>query len=175
MTKNINKNIGVLGGTFDPPHEGHIKISKEAKNKFYLYKVFWAVTKKNPFKGKTSLTLKERINYSKKINLKNKFIKVDCYENKIQSNRTINLIKYFKNKFKKSEIFFIMGADNLINFHKWKSWEKITDNCQILVFDRNGYKRKSLKSVSFKKLNKKGLEFINFKKINISSSKLRKI
>ena len=68
-----------------------------------------------------------------------------------------------------------MGADNLITFHKWKSWKKIAYISEILVFDRNGYKKKSLKSISYKKFNKKGLKFINFKKINISSSKLRKI
>ncbi len=164
-----------MGGTFDPPHKGHIKISKEAKIKFNLSKIFWAVTKKNPFKKKTSLSLKERIKFSKKINLKNKYIIVDCYENKIKSNKTIDLIKYFKKKFKNSKIFFIMGADNLIDFHKWEKWEKIALACKILVFDRNGYKSKSFKSISFKKFNKKGLEFINFKKVNISSSKLRKI
>ena len=68
-----------------------------------------------------------------------------------------------------------MGADNLINFHKWHKWEQISSKCNILVFDRNKYKAKSLKSIAFKKYNKKGLKFINFKKINISSSQLRKI
>ena len=100
---------------------------------------------------------------------------MNCYESKIKSKRTIDLIKYFNDRNKKTKIFFLMGADNLISFHKWKNWRNISKICQILVFDRNGYKAKSLKSVTFKKLNKKGLEFINFKKINISSSKLRKI
>ena len=68
-----------------------------------------------------------------------------------------------------------MGADNLINFHKWYKWEQISSKCNILVFDRTNYKSKSLKSVAFKKLNKKKLKFVKFKKINISSSKLRKI
>jgi len=68
-----------------------------------------------------------------------------------------------------------MGADNLINFHKWYKWKEISSKCNILVFDRKGYKSKSLKSITFKKFNKKGLEFINFKKVNISSSQLRKI
>ncbi len=142
MKKANSKNIGILGGTFDPPHKGHIKISLEAKKKFYLSKIYWAVTKKNPFKEETVLTLKQRINYSKKINIKNQFIKVDCYEKKINSNKTIDLIKYFKRKYKTSKIYFIMGADNLVNFHKWKSWKKITNISEILVFDRNGYKKK---------------------------------
>ncbi len=169
------KKIGILGGTFDPAHKGHIKISKEAKKRFGIEKIIWAITKKNPYKNKSSLSLKERIKYAKEINLKNKFIKVNFYENIIKSNRTIDLIRYLKKKNKNAEIYFIMGADNLINFHKWKNSRLISSICNILVFDRKGYKAKSLKSLSFKKYSKKGLEFIKFKKVNISSSQLRKI
>ena len=164
-----------MGGTFDPAHLGHIKISKEAKKKFKLEKVYWAVTNKNPFKSKSKKSLNDRINYAKKINKKNKFISIKCYENKINSNRTIDLIKYFKKKNNKKKIYFIMGADNLINLHKWEKWSQLTKLCEILVFDRTKYKSKSLKSKSYKKLANKGLKFINFKKVNISSSKLRKI
>ena len=174
--KKIKKNkIGILGGTFDPAHIGHIKISNEAKKKFHLNKVFWVITKKNPFKKKSFLNLKKRINYAKKINVNNKFIKIYFFEDKIKSNKTIDLMKFLKNRYKKTEFFFIMGADNLINFHKWKEWNKIAEISKILVFNRSNYKSKSLKSISFKKLNKKRLQFINFKKVNISSSQLRKI
>jgi len=174
--KKIKKNkIGILGGTFDPAHIGHIKISKEAKKKIHLNKVFWVITKKNPFKKKSFFSLKKRINYAKKINVNNKFIKIYFFEDKIKSNKTIDLMKFLKNRYKKSEFFFIMGADNLINFHKWKKWNKIAEISKILVFNRLNYKSKSLKSISFKKLNKKRLQFINFKKVNISSSQLRKI
>ena len=68
-----------------------------------------------------------------------------------------------------------MGADNLINFHRWHKWKSISQKCNILVFDRLGYKSKSLKSIAFKQLKQKNLKFVNFKKVNISSSKLRKI
>ncbi len=166
--------MGILGGSFDPAHIGHIKISKIARKKYSLNKIIWAITKKNPFKKKSSKSLKERMDYAKKINIKNKFIKVEFFESKINSNKTIDLINYLKKKNYKN-IFFIMGADNLVKFHKWHKWKEISSNCNILVFDRNGYKSKSLKSVAFKKFNKKGLEFINFKKVNISSSQLRKI
>ena len=173
--KNITEKIGILGGTFDPAHKGHIKISKEAKKKFHLKRVYWAVTKKNPFKNKSTKDLSERVNYAKKINLNNRFISVKCYEDKIKSNRTIDLIKYFKKKNKNKKIYFIMGADNLIHLHKWEKWRLLTKLCEILVFDRTRYKTKSLKSKSYRKLANKGLRFINFKKVNISSSKLRKI
>ena len=105
---------------------------------------------------------------------KNDYIKIRFYEKKINSNRTIDLIEYLT-KEKKSEIYFIMGADNLINFHKWYKWKSIIKKCNILVFDRQGYKAKSLNSVTFNKVNNKNLTFIKFKKVNISSSQLRKI
>ena len=68
-----------------------------------------------------------------------------------------------------------MGADNLINFHKWHRWKEISKKCNIIVFDRHGYKKKSLNSKTYKSLNKEKLKFINFNKVNISSSQLRKI
>ena len=68
-----------------------------------------------------------------------------------------------------------MGADNLINFHKWHKSKLISQKCNILVFDRHGYKKNSLKSKTFKQLSKANLEFIKFNKVNISSSQLRKI
>ena len=166
--------IGVLGGSFDPAHKGHLALSKESMKRFKLKKIIWAVTKKNPFKKASKMHLSNRIKYCKKIVGKNKFIKVKFYENLIKSNKTIDLIKYLS-KNKKIEIFFLMGADNLISFHKWHKWKTISQKCNIVVFDRLGYKKKSLNSKTFKSLSKKNLEFIEFDKVNISSSQLRKI
>ncbi len=92
---------------------------------------------------------------------------------KINSNKTINLIKYLKSKNKKKEIYFLLGADNLLNFHKWDNWKKIPKICKIVVFDRNGFKTKAKKSLAYKFVKKKGLIYIDFKKVNISSSKIR--
>ena len=175
MKKNYKKKIGILGGSFDPAHKGHIKISIEAKKKFKINKIIWAVTKKNPFKPKSYFTLKKRIALSKKITKKHSFISVKFYEDKIKSNKTIDLINYLNKKNNRTEMFLLMGADNLISFHKWHRWKAISSKCNILVFDRTNYKSKSLKSVAFKKLNNKKIKFIKFKKVNISSSKLRKI
>ena len=175
LFKKNYKKIGILGGTFDPAHIGHIKISREAKKKVKLDYIIWAITKKNPFKNESSLSLKSRINFAKKITKKERFIKIEFYENKIKSNKTIDLINHFKKINKKLDIYFIMGADNLINFHRWHKWKSISQKCNILVFDRQDYRAKSLKSITFKRLNEKNLKYIKFKKVNISSSQLRKI
>jgi len=178
LQKLYNKNhkkIGILGGTFDPAHKGHLEISKQAKKKYKLNYVIWAITKKNPFKKKSNTKLITRIKFAKKIIGLNKFIKIRFYEKKTKSNKTIDLIRYIKRKNTISDLYFIMGADNLINFHRWHKWKSISQKCNIIVFDRMGYKTKSLKSIAFKRLNQKNLEFIKFKKVNISSSQLRKI
>jgi nicotinate-nucleotide adenylyltransferase len=172
--KNEKMKIGILGGTFDPAHKGHLEISKQAKKRFELKNIVWAITKKNPFKNKSKSNLRKRIKFAKKLVGKNDYIKVKFYEEKIGSNRTVDLIKHLS-KEKKNEIYFIMGADNLINFHKWYKWKSIIKKCNILVFDRQGYKAKSLKSVTFTGTNKKSLTFVNFNKVNISSSQLRKV
>ena len=166
--------IGILGGTFDPAHKGHLEISRQAKKRFGLKNIVWAITKKNPFKNESKSNLRSRMKFAKKIISKNDYIKVKFYEEKINSNRTIDLIKYLTQK-KNNEIYFIMGADNLINFHKWYKWKSIIKRCNILIFDRQGYKAKSLKSVTFNGTNNKNLTFVNFNKVNISSSQLRKV
>ena len=173
MIKKKSK-IGVLGGSFDPAHRGHLAISKEAKKRFDLKKIIWAITKKNPLKKEGETSLLKRTQNCKKIIGSNSFIKVKFYENIIKSNKTIDLINYLK-KNKNIEIYFLMGADNLIGFHKWYKSKLISQKCNIIVFDRHGYKKNSLKSKTFKKLNNRNLTFVEFKKVNISSSQLRKI
>ena len=170
----LKNKIGVLGGSFDPAHKGHLAISKKALQRYKLKKIIWAITLKNPLKKKNNTSISERIQSCKKIIMLNNFIKIKFFENILKSNKTIDLINYLK-KTTNSEIYFLMGADNLISFHKWYKWETISKKCKIIVFDRHGYKKKSLNSVSYKSLNRKSLSFIKFNKVNISSSQLRKI
>jgi len=169
-----NNKIGILGGSFDPAHKGHLAISKEAKKKFKLKSVVWAITNQNPFKKKASNDLKKRISFCKKIINKSKFIKIKYFEDIIKSNKTSDLIDYFY-KTGKYEIFFLIGADNLINFHKWHKWRNILKKSKLIVFDRHGYKKSSLNSKTYKNLSNKSVTFVEFDKVNISSSQLRKI
>jgi len=166
--------IGILGGSFDPAHKGHLAISKEAIKKFYLKSVIWAITSQNPFKKKTSYNLKKRINYCKKIVRNNRLIKVKYFEDLINSNKTSDLVDYFY-KTHRYELFFLLGADNLVKFHKWYKWKNILKKTKLIVFDRHGYKRRSLNSKTYKNSTNKTVTFVEFNKVNISSSQLRKI
>jgi len=97
--------IGILGGSFDPAHKGHLTISKEALKRFNLKNVIWAITNQNPFKKKTYNNLKKRIDICKKIIGTNKSIRVKFFENIIHSNKTADLINYLSKK--KNMIYFI--------------------------------------------------------------------
>ena len=168
--KNYTK-IGILGGTFDPPHKGHVHISQIIVKKLKLNKILWVVTKKNPFKRKPYLSIQLRIKLSKKIIKNNKKIFIKYFDEKIKSSNTFNLLNYIKAKNKKVKLFFLIGADNLKKFHKWKNWHKIPKLAKIVVFPRKNY---SINSIASKKLYKKDLIYIKSKKINISSSLIRK-
>ena len=177
MQKLSKKNyikIGIFGGTFDPPHKGHLYISKIALKKLKLNKLIWIVTKKNPLKRKPYLSTKVRISLSKEITKKEKKIFVRYFEDKIKSINTFNLLNYIKKKNQKTKLFFLIGADNLAKFHKWNNWKKIPKLAKIVIFPRQNYSIKSLSLIASKKLNRKDLIYINSKKINISSSLIRK-
>ncbi len=170
---NIQKKyIGILGGSFDPAHKGHLSISKIAIKKFKLKKIYWIITKKNPFKNETFYTLDERIKYAKKISRTQKKIQIMHLENIIKSPRTIDMINYFIRKKNIKNIYFIIGSDNLIRFHKWKSWKKVVKLVKLIVFSRRGYDRKGMKSIVVKNFKNK-IIFIKNKHFTISSTQLK--
>ena len=172
LKKSYNK-IGILGGTFDPPHVGHMHISKIAIKKFKLKKIIWLITKQNPLKRKPYLSTKLRIKLSKNITKNNKKIFVQFLDAKIKSKSTYDLLFYIKKREKRKKIFFLMGADNLISLHKWEKWKKIPELAKIVVFARQSYSNKALHSIASKKLKKSDWIYVNSKKVNISSSLIR--
>ena len=173
MVRVLNKPIGILGGSFDPAHKGHLIISKLAIKKLKLNKVLWLVTKQNPFKDRTFYSLPQRIVKAKKISKNIKKIQVIHLEKTIHSSRSINAINYLITKKKLKNIYFIIGSDNLIKFHEWKSWKKIVKLTKLIVFSRRGYDNKSKKSIVAKYLKNK-ITFVNNKPIKISSTNLRR-
>ena len=165
--------LGILGGSFDPPHKGHLIISKISLKKLRIKKVYWILTKKNPFKKKSFYSLKERLLRCKKLIKKSKNIEVIYLDDKIKSSRTISVLNYFKRYKNKKNLHLIIGSDNLINFHKWKSWKKVVKAVKLVVFSRRGYVTKSKESKVVKYLNKKNIIFINNKFIDVSSTNIK--
>ena len=163
-----------MGGTFDPPHKGHLDISRIALKNFNLDCVIWAITKKNPMKPKPFLNTGLRIKLSQEILKNEKKIIVKYMDNYIKSKSTYNLLNFIKKNRKKSQLFFIIGADNIVNFHKWNKWRKIANLCKIVVFPRTGYMKKLINCIAVKSLGVEKILFIRSKRINISSSKIRK-
>ena len=101
-----------------------------------------------------------------------KKIEIIYLDKKIKSSRTVNVINFFKSRVKSKKIFFIMGSDTLINFHKWQNYRKILSNCKLVVFSRTGYDKKALNSFIAKKW-EKNIIFLKNKRFNISSTMIR--
>ena len=173
MKKLQFNSFGLLGGSFDPPHYGHLKISKIALEKLPIKKVVWIVNKKNPFKKKTYFSLRQRLLKCKKMTEKNKKIRVMYLDKIVRSPRTFKVINYFKKK-SKERIFFLIGSDNLIYFHKWKNYKSILKSCVLVVFSRKGYDNRAKKSNLLKKKDLNNIIFVNNKKFNISSTMIKR-
>ena len=163
------KSIGLLGGSFDPPHKGHLYISLEAKKILKLDEIWWLVTPQNPLKISKPATYKERIKNCNSIT-KGYPIKITEIEKKIHSKYSYESINYIRNHYKNIKFFWLMGADNLIKFHKWEKWNDIFKDISIVVFKRYGYNNKALNSLALKKffqyqINVNSADKINFKKL----------
>ena len=183
------KSIGLLGGSFDPPHRGHIYISLEAKKILQLDGIWWLVTPKNPLKISRPANYEERIHNCKSIT-KTHPIKIEEIEKKIKSTYSFQTIDFLQNHYENINFFWLMGADNLINFHYWQKWRKIFSSIPIVIFRRHDYNVRALKSITLKTfnnfkisskyLNKKKFTtlpawtWIDNKEIKISSTEIRK-
>ena len=143
------KHIGLLGGSFDPPHRGHLYISLEAKKILSLDEVWWLVTPQNPLKISKPATYYERINNCYKIT-KEQPITIKEIEKKINSKYTHQTLKYLQNHYPNIKFYWLMGSDNLINFHKWQKWRQIFQEVSIVVFKRHRYNNQALKSIACK-------------------------
>ena len=153
--------IGILGGSFDPPHDGHKFISQYALMRLNLQEVWWIVTAKNPLKIKSN-SYAYRLKQVKQF-LKFRRIKIlEIREDK--SIYAIDTIFYIKNKFKTKQFIWLMGTDNLGDFHEWKEWKKIFYNIPIAIFGRPSYSLNITKSKALFFFRKARIKNILFEK-----------
>lgn len=131
---NNGKKIGLLGGSFNPAHEGHLYISKECLKRLNFDEIWWLVSPNNPLKTKTN-NFDERFNSSIRINTE-PLIKIKDYEKKKGLIYTIDTITSLKKDYPEYNFVWLMGSDNLSTFHLWKDYKKIISTVPIVIIKR---------------------------------------
>jgi nicotinate-nucleotide adenylyltransferase len=132
--------IGLLGGSFDPAHAAHREISLTAIRRLGLDQVWWLVTPGNPLKPSSKTDLETRVQAAKTA-ARHPRIEVTGFS--AGSAYTIDLLTALKRRFPGVNFVWLMGADNLTEFHRWRDWEKIFALMPIAVLDRPGFRLKA--------------------------------
>jgi nicotinate-nucleotide adenylyltransferase len=137
--------IGLLGGSFTPPHEAHRAISLTALKRLGLDRVWWLVSPGNPLKDPSMLPdLEARVEAARRIA---RHPRIDVSGFTGGSAYTIDLLAALKRRFPGVQFVWLMGADNLAEFHHWREWEEIFALVPIAVFDRPGYRLRPWRAV----------------------------
>ena len=132
-----NMRVGLLGGSFNPPHEAHIAISLAALKRLGLDRVWWLVTPGNPLKNGADLPgLAERVQTAKRLVAKHPGIEVTGFAGQKASSYTVDVLADLKRRAPTVKFVWLMGADNLADFHRWRSWQKIFGLMPMAVLDR---------------------------------------
>ncbi len=137
---------GLLGGSFNPAHGGHRRISIFAQGALGLDEVWWLVSPGNPLKPDEGMApLSARVK-SAQAAARRASIRVSAIERQLGTRFTIDTLRALKRRFPKRRFVWLMGADNLAQFHRWKSWRSIAREMPIAVIARPGYDRSALAS-----------------------------
>jgi len=139
--------IGIFGGTFDPPHKGHLAIAEKAKKQLGLDFVYFVPAYIPPHKQHLPTTAQHRMKMMRLALSGKKEYKVSTIELKRQGiSYTVDTLKAFKRRFPKSELVLIVGADNLAQFDLWKSPKIILQLASLAVYKRKGFDLSSKES-----------------------------
>ncbi len=138
--------IGLLGGSFNPPHAAHRLISLTALRRLRLDQVWWMVTPGNPLKERSALLpLAERIRLCRQVS-RHPLIRVTGFEAGIGTAYTERSLSFLRRRFPGVHFVWLMGADNLASFHRWNEWQAIVGLMPIAVEDRPEWRYRALAS-----------------------------
>ncbi|WP_442932161.1 nicotinate-nucleotide adenylyltransferase [Microvirga sp. CF3016] len=144
--------IGLYGGSFNPAHAGHRHVSLMALKRLGLDRVWWVVTPGNPLKDTGELaTTAMRVEEARQVS-DHPRIDVTAFEEEIGARYTVDTLAYLKRRYPGVRFVWIMGADNLASFHRWRGWRRIARMMPMAVIDRPGWTLKAVHSRSAKAL-----------------------
>ena len=131
--------IGLLGGSFNPPHAGHRLLSEIALRRLGLDWIWWLVTPGNPLKNRSDLEpLQARITHARQL-VRHPRIRVTAVEADVGISRTRDTLRFLKRRCPTVRFVWLMGADNMAGFHRWHAWRDIAATVPIAVIDRPGF------------------------------------
>tara|TARA_R110002073_G_scaffold132540_3_gene279505 strand:- start:129 stop:722 length:594 start_codon:yes stop_codon:yes gene_type:complete len=135
--------IGLLGGSFDPPHPGHVHLTKEALKRLRLDAVWWLVSPGNPIKAHAPAPLEHRIQAARR-RMRHPRVRITDLEAQLGTRATVDTLEALHRAYPRVRFVWIMGADNLAGFHKWDRWQDILAQVPVAVLARPGQRLPAL-------------------------------
>ena len=136
--------VGLLGGSFNPAHEGHLHISLFALQRLRLDAVWWLVSPQNPLKSATGMAAFDERFARAELVAQDPRIQVSDIELKLGTRYTVDTLRTLCRRHAQHRFVWIMGADNLIQLPRWRNWTSLVDLVPVAVFARPGYSQRSL-------------------------------
>ncbi|XBQ17411.1 MAG: nicotinate-nucleotide adenylyltransferase [Oceanicaulis sp.] len=129
--------VGLYGGSFDPPHAGHVHVARTAMKRLGLHRVWWLASPANPFKACPPAPLDERLKWIEDAVPEPRMV-ASGFEARLPSSRTVDVIAALQARFPRVRFYWVMGADGLLELHRWKGWGEIAARVPICVVSRPG-------------------------------------
>lgn len=129
--------IGLLGGSFDPAHAGHAHITREALKRFGLTRVWWLVSPGNPLKSRGPEPLEKRMSHARQV-MQHPHVSVTGIEAQLGSRYTAETLAKLRRLYPQVRFVWLMGADNMAQFHLWQDWQQIMQTVPIGILARPG-------------------------------------
>jgi nicotinate-nucleotide adenylyltransferase len=140
--------IGILGGSFNPAHDGHLYISRVALERLRLDQVWWMVSPQNPLKETAEMAaFADRVGRARKV-IDDPRIRVSEIEEELGTVHTIDTIDALRRRFPEARFVWLMGADNLVQIPRWKRWRRLFQRVPIAVFPRPTYSFRALSGLA---------------------------
>jgi len=138
------RRIGLLGGSFNPTHDGHLELTQTALARLALDEVWWLVSPQNPLKPEAGMAgLDERVARARAA-VDHPRVRVTALEAALGTRYSVDTVRALTRHFPKVRFVWLMGADNLIQLPEWKDWQQLFERVAIAVFDRPGYTERAL-------------------------------